>query len=263
MLGSKPRDQSQAKAAKAPVIFLHGFPGLAQNWIGLAEAMSPDRACFSVNMPWCTKEKIAIEGIASVAVYIFEVFRKHFSKPAHFVGHDLGAVVLYWLRQSGLRMIMKSASMVSAPHPVAYGTFLKTAEGKLRTRYIDNILSSTDDASLRTVLMSTLQGEDLTISGQLSVALEATNFEALRTIYRQVRFLDVPPLPAASQTQSPVSMVFTENDRLLPASLMAESVALFRSERATLRLSGDSHYPHLTAPAQLAPFLEDFWIAAE
>lgn len=255
---------AQAKSTKAPVICLHGFPGLPSHWDRFATELPDDREVYSLPMPWLQHSGVAKTGFPSVLNYIASVAKAALTGPAHFVGHDLGGVALYWLARTDFREHMKSLTFIAAPHPFAYRRFMASDEGASKSGYIDSILQSRDDAVLADRLLAGITGSDTAVTGDIGAALRATNFAALRALYAQIRQAGPQEPPkGADRLDCPVAMIHAKDDRYLPAGLMQDSAARFACSGATLGLSGDSHYPHLTDPARVAQFAEGFWNAVE
>ncbi len=250
----------QSAKRKAPVICLHGFPGLAEDWDGVAHHLPDDRDVYSLSMPWVAGSVQPIDGFRSLLNFVVRAARETLSEPAHFVGHDLGGVALYWLSQTGFRPGIKSMTIISAPHPDAYRPFFASAEARPRVAYIDDILQSRDDVLLRKRLLSMVKGRDGAIAGRIGAALDATNFPSLRTLYAQIRQRDQQPKGQVGDVaHMPVAFIHSMDDRYIPASVYDDSALRFGAMASRLRLMGDSHYPHLTEPAQVASFAERFW----
>lgn len=259
MSGSKPTGLVRTKN-KAPVVCLHGFPGLPSHWDDLAALMLDDREVFSVPMPWLLGCPNPSDGFASMVQFVALLLRQTLTEPAHFVGHDLGGVALYWLARSGFRSAIKSATLISAPHPDTYRSFQASSEYAPRTRYIDAILATEDAATLRQELLGFVHGTDIQIAAQIEAALLATDFSALRTLYMQIKHAPAAPLPGElCGLGCPVALIHARDDWFFPAWVMDQSAPNFGPDTSTLCLPGSSHYPHLTTGTPVAAFMEKFW----
>lgn len=215
-------------------------------------------------MPWMQDSGVPVTGFSSVLNFIASVASRTLTGPAHYVGHDLGGVALYWLAQTAFRPRMKSITLVAAPHPFSYRHFMASGAAASKTGYIDGILQSRDDAALTDRLLAAITGSDTAVTGDIGAALRATDFAALRRLYAQIRQAGPPEPPlGADRPFPPVAMIHAKDDRYLSAALMQDSAARFACGETTLCLSGDSHYPHLTDPARAAQFAEGFWNAVE
>lgn len=215
-------------------------------------------------MPWGLGSAVPVSGFSTVLSYVVAVAKDSVAVPAHFVGHDLGGLALYWLARTGFRAAMKSVTFIAAPHPFAYRHFMASSGAASKTGYIDSILQSRDDAALADGLRAAIIGRDAAVIDEIGAALRATDFPALRTLYAQIRQAGPPHAPDGDGGLAlPVAMIHATDDRFLPAGLMQDSVARLGCGAATLALSGDSHYPHLTDPARVADFAERFWNGVE
>lgn len=214
-------------------------------------------------MPWLQDVAAKANGIASVVGYVRAQLAAIDAEPVHVVGHDLGGVVLYWLARTEFRRAIKSMTMIAAPHPAAYLEATASPAFAHRVGYIDTILSTADDDRLRRELTAGITGMDAQVLGDITAALAATDFAPLRSVYAELRQAPRPGAWSAAPFDFPVAVIHAQEDRYLPADLMADSRARFGPGTWTFTLPGDSHYPHLTAPARCAEFLEDFWNAAE
>lgn len=250
---------------RAPVVCLHGFPGLPTDWDPLAAALRHPREVLSIPMPWLSGSAAPLRGFRGVLDHVAATLRGTLAAPVHFVGHDLGAVALFWLARTPFLPAMKSVTLIAAPHPAAYRDFMATAASAPHLGYIDAILAEGGDDALRRTLLASAAAaaEDGRVADRIAAGLAATDFAALRALYREIK---APPprgpLDRAGLT-CPVALVHAADDRILPAGVMAESGACFGPDAPILRLPGQSHYPHLTAPAAVAEFLEDVWNAAD
>jgi pimeloyl-ACP methyl ester carboxylesterase len=215
-------------------------------------------------MPWLDGIKLPYNGFQAITQYIAAVATKAIARPAHYVGHDLGGVGLYWLAQTSFRAQMKSLTIISAPHPYAFKRFYGTTEARPRMRYMDSILGSQDVAALQRELLDIGVSNDTSVTDEINVALKATDFVFLRSLYEQIRYspLQLPP-DQSEQTDLQVAIIYSEGDKYFPAWLMEESVHMFGASKTTLRLNGHSHYPHLMETAQVAAFTERYWNAIE
>lgn len=200
----------------------------------------------------------------AVVNYVAAVTKAHVDRPAHFVGHDLGGLALYWLAQTGFFAPMKSITMISAPHPGAYRRFLASGAAAPKVQYISDILEVSDDVALRGRLLGAFKGSDISLIDEIASALGATDLAAIRAIYAQIRLT----APHAAQLETKptgcrVAMVYAEADPCFTPDLMQDSAVQFGAGDATLSLPGDSHYPHLTDPARVAAFVQGFWHAVD
>lgn len=215
-------------------------------------------------MPWLLGSSVPANGFQTVLRYVAAVAKESMVGPAHYVGHDLGGVALYWLAQTGFCAEMKSMTIIAAPHPFAYRRFFASAEAAPRVRYIDGILESRDDAALQRDLLDRVVGGDVAVTDEIKAALDATDFASLRTLYAQIRQSGLQSAPqVGAKADFKVALIHAEEDRYLPAWVMEESAQSFGASETTLRLDGDSHYPHLTEAAKVADFAERFWNAVE
>lgn len=249
---------------KSPVICIHGFPGIPAHWDTFAAALPDDCSVYSVPMPWLRGSGVPITSFADILTYIAETTNAANIGPAHFVGHDLGGVALFWLAQSGLRHAMKSVTIIAAPHPETYSAFMTPDRYARTAGYIDTILASQNDADLCTTLSASVTGTDLAILPDISAGLDATDFSALRSLYGEIRRTTAGAvLHVSGNLDCPVAVIHSINDRRLPADLMAASTARFGPRTKAFTLDGDSHYPHLTASRRVAECAREFWNAAE
>ncbi len=215
-------------------------------------------------MPWLRDSGVQTYGLMDVLTFVARTARDANLGPTHFVGHDLGGVVLYWLAQTGFRSAMKTVTIIAAPHPETYSAFMTPDRYAQSARYIDTILASNNDTDLRQTLLDGVTGADCDIRADIAAGLAATDFAALRGIYATIRESTAMPAPRTTgRFDCPVAVVHSADDRYLPAGLMAESVVRFGTRATALTLDGDSHYPHLTASGRVAGYAEEFWNDAE
>ena len=255
---------SQVKGTKAPVICLHGFPGLASDFERLAAELADRRDLYALPMPWVKGSGLGVDGFSGVLEYIASIFKATFSEPAHFVGHDIGGVALYWAARTRFGAEMKSMTLIAAPHPMSYAHFKTSVEASSKLKYIDRILESRDDAALLGDLLATVTGSDTTVIDDIKVALNGTDFSTIRRLYGQIQ-ATIPQtfVQETEQVDCPVAVIHAREDRYIPAGVMQDSVTRFGCRETTLTLPSDSHYPHLTDPAGVANFVERFWNALE
>lgn len=219
-------------------------------------------------MPWLRSGAASVADFAGLVEWLIGQLARSLHRPAHIVGHDLGGVALYWLAQTGFCDAIRSAMFVSSPHPSAYGRFVGTQAGRLRTGYIDRILAVDAESGLRACLLPDVTGDDGAIVTEIGSAIDATDLQGLQGIYRLIRQVR-PPGPQDYPGQdypgikAPCALAYSEGDRFMSDALMTDSARCFGPATRTLCLEGDSHYPHMTHPRALARFMEDFWNDAE
>lgn len=249
---------------KAPVISLHGFPGLPSHWDGLAAALPEDRTFWSIPMPWLSGSQPGIAGLFDVVAFVAALSRTVTPGPAHFIGHDLGAVALYWLARSSFPGKIMSMTLISAPHPEVYAAARAGATGSERTRYIDMMLSTRDADGIRDAFLESVRNDAWPHKGERSDAVAQTDFSVLRKIYAEIRnaapTTDRPPPEPLS---SPVALVHFERDPYFSEALIDASIAQFGAGSRLCRLPGEGHDPHLADPTRVAAFCEEFWNAIE
>jgi len=255
---------AQVKGTKAPVICLHGFPGLASDFHRLAAEFTDQRDLYAFPMPWVKGIGFGVDGFSAVVEYIASVFKATCSQPAHFVGYDIGGVALYWAARTRFGAEMKSMTLIAAPHPMSYAHLKTTVEARGKLQYIDRILESRDDAALIGDLLATVSGRDATVIDDIKVALNGTDFSAIRRLYSQIQATNPQTfVQETHQIDCPVAVIHAREDRYIPAGVMEDSVMRFGCRETTLTLPSDSHYPHLTDPAEVANFVERFWNALD
>lgn len=214
--------------------------------------------------PWLRGSGVQITGFADVLTCVARAASAANIGPAHFVGHDLGGVALYWLAQSEFRHAMKTVTIIAAPHPETYSAYMTPERYAQTAGYIDTILASRNDVDLCATLRAAVTGADSAVLSDIGAGLDATDFSALRSLYVEIRRSAAKTgLHLSGNPDCPVAVIHSTDDRFLPANLMAASIARFGLRTTAFTLDGDSHYPHLTASRHVAGCAEEIWNAAE
>lgn len=215
-------------------------------------------------MPWLRGSGVALTGFVDVLTYVARAASAANMGHAHFVGHDLGGVVLYWLGQSSFRHAMKTVTIIAAPHPETYSAYMTPERYAQTAGYIDTILASRNDVDLCATLRAAVTGADSAVLSDIGAGLDATDFYGLRNLYVEIRRTAARTgLRLSGNPVCPVAVIHSKYDRYVPADLMEASIARFGARTTAFTLDGDSHYPHLTASRRVAGCAEEFWNAAE
>ncbi|MBN9246402.1 MAG: acetoin dehydrogenase dihydrolipoyllysine-residue acetyltransferase subunit, partial [Hyphomicrobium sp.] len=80
-----------------PVVLIHGFGGDADNWLFNIDALSADRPVYAIDLPGHGKstKDIASGDLGELADAVAAVVNDAGISKAHFVGHSLGAAVVF------------------------------------------------------------------------------------------------------------------------------------------------------------------------
>jgi pimeloyl-ACP methyl ester carboxylesterase len=101
------------------VLALHGFPATADDWTPLRDELR-DFEWMMPDMPWLAGATVTDKlTFADCLMQIQKMIGEHGDLPVHMIGHDIGGVLAWWIAAL-LPHMVRSLTVISAPHPKAY-----------------------------------------------------------------------------------------------------------------------------------------------
>jgi pimeloyl-ACP methyl ester carboxylesterase len=251
------------------VLFLHGFPEFADSWVPLMAAVSHagvrtvafDQRGYSPGARPAAMEEYEITRlVADIVGAAGQLGAKKF----HLVGHDWGGM-LAWHVAAEHPELLRSVSILSTPHPVAFLNALKTdSDQQDRSRYIkifrmpghmaEAALLADDAKRLRAAYEDKLPAAQ--IDSNVRRLSEPGALTAALNWYRAMT-LD-PSFDGASKIITvPTLYVWGEQDHALGESAALATAQFVTAPYNFVRLPGKSHWLPAEAIAEIAPVLVD------
>lgn len=245
MIGDPNTIERRAKEKSGAVLFLHGFPGMASDWANLqnnlkVQSIAPD-------MPWIeSAQVVSPPGVIDIAGRIARFISQRYSTPPLVVGHDLGAVIGWWLARLAPDLLCAFMA-IACPAPGAYARSLDKLESGGRRAYLNALLSAAADEPLDVEAHLRSAPSKIEIRRHLQDALGRTRPDFIRELYgRSLTKTSVQQAAAFPKLNCPVHLVYGDQDPYFPESLMSLSARVAGEQVAIHRVPGAGHFLHLT-----------------
>ena len=241
-----------------PVVLLHGFTGMKENWLVLMPLFASTRHVIAPDLPgWGDSTRLvdADYGYAAQADRVADFIARMGDGPVDVVGHSMGggiaAVLAARLPQRVRRVVLMDAGGVR---------FKDNDFGRAVLRG-ENPFAVTDRASLDRYMALLFDTPPL-IPWPADSALIARR---VRDAEFEQRVLDhigrgpeaFLPVTDAARVSAPTLLLWCRHDRVIDVSA-AQLYADVLPDSRTVLLDGCSHMPLMERPAQTAAALEDF-----
>ncbi len=249
------------------VLFLHGFPEFADSWLPLMATVANagyrvaafDQRGYSAGArPEAVNEYRSENLVADVIAAADQLGTGRF----HLVGHDWGGMIA-WHVAADHPEFLRSLSVLSTPHPVAFLDALKTdSDQQDRSRYIkifrmpghmaEAALLGEDAKRLRAAYEDKLPAQQ--IDANVHRLSEPGALCAALNWYRAME-ID-PSFDGASKTVTvPTLYVWGEQDHALGETAAVATAQHVDAPYKFVRLADKSHWLPAEAQAEIAPLL--------
>jgi pimeloyl-ACP methyl ester carboxylesterase len=258
------------------VLFLHGFPEFADSWLpimaGVADAgfrvAAFDQRGYS---PDARPASVDEYGLAKLASDVLAAANQLGTDRFHLVGHDWGGM-LAWHVAADRPEFLRSLTVLSTPHPVAFLNALRTdSDQQDRSRYIKifRMPGHVAEAALLAEGAKRLRAayEDKLPAGQIdSNVRRLSEPGALTAALNWYRGMDIDPsFDGASKIVTvPTLYVWGEQDHALGEAAALATAQYVTAPYSFVRLPGKSHWLPAEASAEITPLLLDHvWAHAD
>jgi pimeloyl-ACP methyl ester carboxylesterase len=263
-LGSGPSDGS-------PVIFLHGFPQTSWSWRHQLEALGNDgRRAVAFNQrgysPGARPTDVASYGIGYLVSDVLAVADSLGIERFDLVGHDWGGMVA-WAVAGMHPERLRTVSVLSTPHPLAFGAALSEQDGDQQKRSSYITVFRQEGVAEKALLGEDGSGDGLRMmfsasglaSDDVEVFVKAmTEPGALTAALNWYRATEIDSMKGVGSITVPAMYIWSTDDIALgrdAAEATAQHVAgPYRFEV----LEGVSHWIPEMAPDQVNSFLIGF-----
>ncbi|RUP08851.1 acetoin dehydrogenase dihydrolipoyllysine-residue acetyltransferase subunit [Hyphomicrobium sp.] len=224
-----------------PVVLIHGFGGDADNWLFNIDALSADRPVYAIDLPGHGKstKDIASGDLGELADAVAAVVNDAGISKAHFVGHSLGAAVVFKMLEQ---------------HPDRVASIVGVAPAGVGPSVNDAYVSGFIAAEKRKDVKSSLQmlvADPEQVSAAMIEGIQ--RYKRLEGVAKAIQTIAAKTLPGGRQTSSfrdllektnkPILIVWGEKDAIIDAA-QAEGLS---GKISIIRLPGVGHMPHLEA----------------
>lgn len=241
-----------------PVLFVHGFTGMKENWLSLMVAMRGMMPLYAPDLPgWAESERRQDEiyGYRQQADWLAEFIDRVVQQPVDIVGHSMGggitAVLAARYPEKVRRVVLMSAAGVRYEDN-AFGQAVLDGE---------NPFAVSDMPSLRRYLSLVFEHPPWISStlGHWLIQKRLTDSEFESSVLDSIGRSDDSFLPqtCAEQIRSPCLLLWCKNDRVIDASAATIYAQRIPSTHIVL-LEGASHMPMLEYNAATCAALKEF-----
>jgi pyruvate dehydrogenase E2 component (dihydrolipoamide acetyltransferase) len=239
-----------------PVVLLHGFGGDLNNWLFNVEALSGDRAVYSLDLPGHggSSKDVGDGDLAALCGALRGFLDSQGIEKVHLVGHSMGGLV---------------AATVALEDPARVGSLtLVDSAGLGETidrEYIEGFVAAEGRRDLKPVLQRLFADESLVTRQMVDDVLKYKRIDgvqpALRSLadhlfadgHQQHRVGD-----ALGSFSGPVLVVWGEQDQVIPVAHAEAAPA----GAETKVLPGAGHSPHMEAAGEFNRLIEGFLAGA-
>jgi pimeloyl-ACP methyl ester carboxylesterase len=246
------------------VLLLHGFPECGESWHAVGERLASEGK--RVVMPdlrgyGASDRPSAVEayGITHLVGDVAGLARALGSPRADVVGHDWGGVVAWWTAMLQPDVV-RTLTIVNAPHPVSYLAAMRTAAQLRRGWYVylfqipwlpEWLLGLRDFAPIRGVFARDGISRDEIAPCVASIRQPGARSAALAYYRAAVRDNRRGTAPAPRVIDLPTLVLWGEADRFLEPSL-AEPPPDYVPNARVVRLPGATHWAQIDAAERVA-----------
>lgn len=224
-------------------VFLHGYPGFAQEFMAVAGSLSCD--CVLIEMPWLDC------GIVSLTVEdVVDSLAKHLGpEPVHIIGHDLGAAIGWHYVNTHFETTL-SFTMIGMPRldDYARSASLLHKNGFLNYRLELERHNPETQLPLAPKLTPAEAGVEKAL-GWLAKSHGATNPPAIVSLYRDFARRSVPSRPKIAP---PLAIIHGADDPYFPRSLWSNASSGDNDNITVSRIENAGHWPHITHTTRCA-----------
>jgi len=232
-------------------IFLHGYPGHPTEFVSLATQL--DTSCELLEMPWldASASKLALMDIVKA------LGRDFLETPTHIVGHDLGAVVGWFLAHLEPRHV-QSLTMIGTPRLDVYQANLKQLGARGYLDYQQVLANHNTDSPLPDQMeLAGAETEDVHLAKRLLDNRSLTNPLAISSLYRSLAVCPIPPRDDVRGV--PLLNIMGGNDPYFPSVILKDSNYVHPLRGNTVILEDAGHWPHYTHTNSCKAALNRFW----
>jgi pyruvate dehydrogenase E2 component (dihydrolipoamide acetyltransferase) len=230
-----------------PVVLLHGFGGDLNNWLFNVDALSGERAVYSLDLPGHGGSgKDVGDGSLGVLVGALRGFLDSQGiEKAHLVGHSMGGLVAATLA-------------IDEPARVASLTLVDTAGlgEEIDREYIEGFIAAEGRRDLKPVLQRLFADDGLVTRQMVEDVLRYKRLDGVQPALRALAgrlFAD-----GLGAFHGPVLVVWGERDQVIPAAHAQAAPA----GAETRVLPGAGHSPHMEAAGEFNRVIEGFLAGA-
>jgi pimeloyl-ACP methyl ester carboxylesterase len=240
------------------VVLLHGFPQTAECWRDIMRELAtagyrcvaPTQRGYSPGARPREVSAYATDRLVGDALDI--AAQSGAGDGFHVVGHDLGGL-LVWLLAVGHPHLVRSATVLSTPHPAAFARAMLTSTQPLRSAYIpmfripvlpERVLSAADGAVLRLLL----RGSGLHDEWAARYASALATPEAMGAALNWYRGVG-PGVGRTGACEVPTLYVWSSGDVALTRTAAEQTRAHVRGRYRFEVIDGGGHWlPEMHAP---------------
>jgi pimeloyl-ACP methyl ester carboxylesterase len=245
-----------AGAARATIVYLHGFAANAASWTLLRTATDSALPQLALDLPGHgTAAPLANADIATMAAELVATVRRHTTGPVHLVGHSLGGALAARIALSGL-LDVHSLLLIA---PVGLGP-------EIDHDFIAGLLRARTETSLNPWLHRLVTDPTLISRGMIRAVL-AMQADAETSAF--LADLAANAFPDGTQSSDwafdataltmPTRIVFGRNDRIIPST----QAARVGGAAGINILNGIGHMPQIEAATLLARIHSEVMRSAE
>ena len=241
------------EATSGRAVFLHGYPGHPAEFVPLASQL--DTSCELLEMPWLdgSATKLALIDIVTA------LGRDFLQTPTHIVGHDLGAVIGWFLAHLAPQNV-QSLIMIGTPRLDVYHENLKQLRARGYLDYRQELADHKTDSTLPDQMkLAGAETEDAHLAKRLSENRSLTNPLAISSLYQNLA--DCPIPPRGSVRSVPLLNIMGGDDPYFPPEILEGSSSVHPLRGNTVILENAGHWPHYTHTTSCKSALNRFWKA--
>lgn len=240
-------------ATSGRAIFLHGYPGHPTEFVSLATQL--DTSCELLEMPWLdgSASKLALMDIVTA------LGRDFLEAPTHIVGHDLGAVIGWFLAHLAPQNV-QSLTMIGTPRLDVYQENLKQLGARGYLDYQQVLANHNTDSPLPDQMeLAGAETEDVHLAKRLSDNRSLTNPLAISSLYRSLAVCPIPPRDDVRGV--PLLNIMGGKDPYFPSEILEDSSYPYPLGVNTVILENAGHWPHHTHTTSCKSAINRFWKA--
>ena len=233
------------------VVFLHGYPGKSSDFEQIAKPL--DYLCDLYDMPWLDP----VVGNLSLDMIVTAIAEEIKDDCVHVVGHDLGAVVGYYLGHKYPQFV-KSLTMIATPPLDVYQDNLLVLKAGGYFDYMRTLANHDPQLPLPNLEQFALwEQTDPKIKTYLSNNRRLTNPFAILSLYNSMW----QGIPAVSREKMafPMLLIHGEDDPYFPKKLLIPIIDDENVNCGYHSIAKAGHWVHLTHPNECCVALQDFF----